>query len=163
MVFGFFAVGVLHDDSSASGPARRAAAFAFTALLLVAMLMFALAGRPGWRSWRSSLSSSRGDLVGPSSTTWVNQQITDSSVRATVISIDRSGGRGRPGRGGPVLGLVGNVWGIRAALAIGALVLAPALVLYGRAMRHGGKEPELEELPAPTAWRFALDVLRLDH
>jgi hypothetical protein len=43
------------------------------------------------------------------------------------------------------------VWGIRAALAGGAVVIAPALGLYARAMRHGGKEPELEELPATVA------------
>jgi DHA3 family tetracycline resistance protein-like MFS transporter len=55
--------------------------------------------------------------------------------------------------GGPILGLIGNVWGIRAALATGALAIAPALGLYARAMRHKGHEPELEELeelPAST-------------
>jgi MFS transporter, DHA3 family, tetracycline resistance protein len=53
--------------------------------------------------------------------------------------------------GGPVLGLIGNVWGIRTALAGGALAIGPALGLYARALRHGGREPELEELPAATA------------
>jgi hypothetical protein len=47
-----------------------------------------------------------------------------------------------------VLGAIGNVWGIRAALATGSLVIAPALWLYGRAIAHDGREPELEELPA---------------
>ena len=51
--------------------------------------------------------------------------------------------------GGPVLGVIGNAWGIRAALTTGALVLTPALGLYARALRHGGKEPELEQLPQP--------------
>ena len=56
--------------------------------------------------------------------------------------------------GGPVLGVIGNAFGIRAALVAASLVLTPALGLYARAMRHGGKEPELDELPA-------LDALRL--
>jgi hypothetical protein len=47
-----------------------------------------------------------------------------------------------------VLGAIGNVWGIRAALTVGALVIAPVLWLYGRAIAHQGREPELEELPA---------------
>ena len=72
-------------------------------------------------------------------------------MRATVFSIaGQADAIGQAG-GGPVLGLIGNVWGIRAALAASALVIAPALALYGRAMRHGGKEPELEELPAPAS------------
>ena len=40
---------------------------------------------------------------------------------------------------------------LRAAHTAGALVLAPALGLYGRAIAHQGREPELEELPATTA------------
>jgi len=47
-----------------------------------------------------------------------------------------------------VLGVVGNVFGIRAALSAGALLIAPALGLYGRAIAHHGREPELAELPA---------------
>jgi hypothetical protein len=33
----------------------------------------------------------------------------------------------------------------------GALLLAPALALYARAIEHGGRQPELEELPAGAA------------
>jgi hypothetical protein len=47
---------------------------------------------------------------------------------------------------GPVLGAVGNLWGIRAALALGALGIGPAAALYARAMAHEGREPELEGL-----------------
>jgi hypothetical protein len=50
-----------------------------------------------------------------------------------------------------VLGAIGNVWGIRAALATGALAIGPALGLYARAIAHHGREPELEELPLPAA------------
>jgi hypothetical protein len=38
-----------------------------------------------------------------------------------------------------VLGAIGNVWGIRAALAAGATALAPAAALYARAIRKHGE------------------------
>jgi hypothetical protein len=47
-----------------------------------------------------------------------------------------------------VLGVIGNVFGIPAALVAGALTTLPAAALYGRALRHGGLEPELGRLPA---------------
>ena len=89
-------------------------------------------------------------VVAPLWSIWLNQQITDSSVRATVLSITGQADAVGQAAGGPVLGAIGNVWGIRAALATGALVLTPALGLYARALRHGGAEPELETLPAPA-------------
>jgi DHA3 family tetracycline resistance protein-like MFS transporter len=101
--------------------------FAFVFLELVAMLVFA--------------------LTGPLFDTWLNSQITDSSVRATVISLTGQSNAIGQTAGGPVLGLVGNVWGIRAALVGGAAAIAPTLGLFGRAIAHQGREPELEQLP----------------
>ena len=122
--------------------------FAFTAMELVTMLMFALTGST-WVAITALLGVFFArDLAGPLYTTWLNEQITDSSVRATVLSISGQANAVGQAAGGPVLGAIGNVWGIRAALAGGAIVIAPALGLYARAIRHGGKEPELEELPA---------------
>ena len=48
------------------------------------------------------------------------------------------------------IGAVGNLVSLRAALLVGAAVLSPAVALYGRALRHGGDEPELEALPLPS-------------
>ena len=125
--------------------------FAFTAMELVTMLVFALTGSV-WVAIAALLGVFFArDLAGPLYTTWLNEQITDSSVRATVLSISGQANAIGQAAGGPVLGAIGNVWGIRAALAGGAIVIAPALGLYARAMRHGGKEPELEELPATVA------------
>jgi MFS family permease len=87
-------------------------------------------------------------LTYPLEMTWLNRQIDDSSVRATVISIvGQSDAIGQVG-GGPVLGIFGNAFGIRAALVAGAALLAPAIGIFGRAARHGGREPELDALPA---------------
>ncbi len=44
-----------------------------------------------------------------------------------------------------MVGLVGTFGGLRAALVVAGLILSPALLLYGRAVRHGGTEPELEK------------------
>ena len=91
------------------------------------------------------------ELLSPLWDIWVNQQITDSSVRATVNSISGQADAIGQAAGGPVLGLVGNRFGTGPALGLGALLLTPALALYARAIRHGGREPELEELPAGAA------------
>jgi MFS transporter, DHA3 family, tetracycline resistance protein len=125
--------------------------FGFTAIELVAMLVFALTGS----TW-VAIAGLLGvffcrNMQGPLYDTWLNEQITDSSVRATVISMTGQANAVGQAGGGPVLGAIGNVWGIRAALAGGALVIAPALGLYARAIAHHGREPELDELPLSAA------------
>jgi MFS transporter, DHA3 family, tetracycline resistance protein len=124
--------------------------FMLTAVLAAGWMVFALAGNLALAVGALLVAGLARSLVGPLYMTWLNQQITDSSVRATVISISGQADAIGQTAGGPVLGLIGNVFGIRAALVAAAFVLTPALALYGRAMRHGGKEPELEQLPAPT-------------
>jgi MFS transporter, DHA3 family, tetracycline resistance protein len=122
--------------------------FGFTAIELVAMLFFALTGST-WLAIAALLGVFFcRNMQGPLYDTWLNEQITDSSVRATVISLTGQANAIGQAGGGPVLGGIGNVWGIRAALAVGAAAIAPALALYARAIAHHGREPELEELPA---------------
>jgi DHA3 family tetracycline resistance protein-like MFS transporter len=109
----------------------------------VAELVFAFAG--GFALAAAALLAvfvARG-LANPLYLTWLNQQISDSSVRATVISISGQANAVGQAAGGPLLGAVGNVFGIPAALAGGALLLLPALAVYARALRYGGVEPEL--------------------
>jgi DHA3 family tetracycline resistance protein-like MFS transporter len=118
---------------------------------LVAMLVFALA----WSPWAAIVAVLgvflARSLASPLYTIWLNDQVTDSSVRATVFSITGQGDAIGQAAGGPVLGVIGNVWGIRAALAAGAFAIVPALGLFGRAIGHQGAEPELQELPQPMA------------
>jgi DHA3 family tetracycline resistance protein-like MFS transporter len=90
-------------------------------------------------------------LAMPLFTSWLNQSIENSSVRATVMSITSQADAVGQWTGGPAIGAIGNAFGIRAALVTGAFFLSPAVALYGRALRHGGREPELEgvaEAPA---------------
>jgi predicted MFS family arabinose efflux permease len=149
MVLGFVAIGRMIKRVERGG--RKAVThflFAFTLMEMAAMLVFALSGS-AWLAIAALLGVFFArDLAGPLYTTWLNEQITDSSVRATVLSISgQANAIGQTG-GGPVLGVIGNVWGIRTALASGACVIAPALGLYGRAIARQGREPELEELAA---------------
>jgi DHA3 family tetracycline resistance protein-like MFS transporter len=117
---------------------------------LTAMLMFALAWSP-WAAVAGLLGVFLARaLANPLYTIWLNAQVTDSRVRATVFSISGQGDAIGQAAGGPVLGVIGNVWGIRAALAAGALAIVPALGLFGRAIAHHGAEPEFEELPQPV-------------
>ena len=151
MLFGFFAVGRLQKRFERTGTTGLAKLlFGFTGSMVVAQLVFALTGMAMVAVVSLiSIYLVRG-LVYPLWSTWVNQQVTDSSVRATVLSITGQADAIGQATGGPVLGVIGNVWGIRAALTTGALVLTPALGLYARALRHGGQEPELGALPAPA-------------
>jgi DHA3 family tetracycline resistance protein-like MFS transporter len=151
MVFAFFAVGALRKRFERTGTAHIAQLLlGLTGLVILAQLAFALT-----RSAAIAIAALLAVfltrmVVGPLWSIWLNQQITDSSVRATVLSITGQADAVGQAAGGPVLGAIGNVWGIRAALATGALILTPALGLYARALRHGGGEPELETLPAPA-------------
>jgi DHA3 family tetracycline resistance protein-like MFS transporter len=151
MLFAFFAVGALRKRFERTGTASVARLlFGATALVILAQLVFALTSTAAVAIVSLLAVFLIRLLAVPLWSIWLNQQITDSSVRATVFSITGQADAVGQAAGGPVLGAIGNVWGIRAALTTGALVLTPALGLYGRALRHGGTEPELEELPVPA-------------
>jgi MFS family permease len=87
-------------------------------------------------------------LKDPLYVTWLNKNVEDSSVRATVNSIASQSDAIGEVSGGPFIGVVGTLASLRAALVTTGLLLAPAVALYVRALRHGGREPELEEAEA---------------
>lgn len=152
MAFAFFGAGVLMKRFEGADSRRLVRALlALTSLMMVAQIAFGLAGGVAFAYGSLLVYRVARTLTWPLEMTWLNQQITDSSVRATVISITGQSDAIGQAAGGPALGVIGNVWGIRAALVAGAAVIAPALGLYGRALRHGGREPELAELPQPAA------------
>jgi DHA3 family tetracycline resistance protein-like MFS transporter len=129
---------------SAARPARLAQALlALDALRVIALLAFAFAGSFALALvafWGARTARS---LAAPVYTTWVNANVEDSSIRATVLSMTNVFGSAGEWGGGPVLGVVGNVLGVRAALAGAALALVPAVGLYARAARRHGREPAL--------------------
>jgi len=134
-----------------AGPEKLARTlFRLDALLLLASLLFALAGA----LWLAMLASFTlflaRDLASPIFAAWLNRSVKESSVRATVLSITNQADAVGQWTGGPALGAVGSVFGIRAALVAGAACLLPALALYRRAIHHHGREPVLEQLPEPV-------------
>ncbi len=66
---------------------------------------------------------------------WINQHI-DANVRATVISFE--GQLNAVGQivGGPPVGYIGNLYSLRVALSLGALILAPIVPIYLRLLRR---------------------------
>jgi DHA3 family tetracycline resistance protein-like MFS transporter len=132
---------------SAMGPARMARSLLlFDALRIVGLLAFAFAGSFALAAvafWGARLARS---LASPIHSTWLNANVEDSTVRATVISMTNVFESAGEWGGGPALGWIGNVFGVRAALAGAALALLPTLGLYGRAIRHHGREPELRSV-----------------
>jgi DHA3 family tetracycline resistance protein-like MFS transporter len=149
MILAFFATGWLIKRFETGGrKVITSVLLALTVAEMLAMLAFGLTTS----AWLAIVGMNgvflARNLAWPLYTIWLNEQITHSSVRATVLSISGQADAIGQAAGGPVLGAIGNVWGIRAALTTGALVIAPALWLYGRAIAHEGREPELEELPA---------------
>jgi hypothetical protein len=113
------------------------------ALLTVCALAFAVAGS-WWLAAGAYLATAVvRDLTGPPFHAWLNGSITDSSLRATVLSLTSVASSAGEWGGGPALGLVGNRYGVRAALAVGAVLLLPTVGLFARAVRHHGVEPEL--------------------
>lgn len=113
------------------------------AATLVAALGFALAGA-FWVAAVAWLAVAWvRTLVVPATEVWLNRSLDDSSTRATVNSIASQADAVGQWTGGPGLGAVGSLVSIRAALAVGGFCLAPALALFGRAIRHHGREPEL--------------------
>jgi MFS transporter, DHA3 family, tetracycline resistance protein len=113
-------------------------------LLVASVVVFGLAGA-FWLALVAMLATNVARSIAmPLFMSWLNQSISDSSVRATVMSITNQADAVGQWTGGPAIGAIGNAFGIRAALVTGAFLLTPAVALYGRALRHGGRDPGLE-------------------
>ena len=133
LVLGYTAAGIMGrtmDVSNATVVARSL--FVLDALNAAGILAFALAGNFAFALctfWFASLVRRLGE---PLYLTWLNQGL-DPGVRATVISMGSQANALGQIAGGPVIGAVGTLAGIRAALALAGLILSPAVALYGRA------------------------------
>lgn len=143
-IFGLAASEVLkrrNPEALGSGtPARLLTICA--AIQVLTTVVFALAGNL-WLAFgmlwaRSALSA----ITGPVESAWMNRNL-DSSLRATVISMNgQANAIGQVG-GGPVLGWVGNTVSVRAALLCSAVVLSPIVALYQRTIPRD-QEPEMQ-------------------
>ena len=132
MLMAIAATGAMRRKSvSSSGRTLTRALFLLTGLLFSSLLVFALADwlllavTAFWLVYVSRV------LINPLYTAWVNQRL-DSRVRATVLSL--SGQVDALGQiaGGPLVGAVGSLFSVRAALTLSSLLLSPALLIYTR-------------------------------
>jgi hypothetical protein len=117
--------------------------FVLDVVLIAGTIAFGLAGALAVALGARWIVGIARSLAMPLYSTWLNQSIEDSRVRATVISITNQADAVGQWTGGPALGVVGTVFSIRAALVVAGLALSPALALYGRAIRRQSREPEL--------------------
>ena len=131
----------------ADNAALARALMLLTAIVAVAVVVFGLATGFAVALAAYMVARLARRITDPLYLTWLNRNIQDSSVRATVTSMVNQTGAAGEIAGGPGIGVVGTLVSLRAALVLTGAALAPAVALYARALRHGGKEPELEELP----------------
>jgi hypothetical protein len=82
-------------------------AFAFATSFAVALAAF----------WAARVIRS---IAAPVYSTWLNTNVDDSRVRATVLSMTNVFGSAGEWGGGPALGIVGNAFGIRVARSLRA-------------------------------------------
>jgi DHA3 family tetracycline resistance protein-like MFS transporter len=78
-----------------------------------------------------------GSLAWPLYGTWLVQQ-TGPTARATVLSLSSQTNALGQTVGGPIVGAVGSLFSLRAALVLAGVLLAPTLALYARTARHVG-------------------------
>ena len=103
---------------------------------MAGMLAFALAGNFAFALGTFWFATLVRGVAEPVYLTWINEGL-DPSVRATVISMSSHSEALGEASAGPVIGAVGNIFGVRPALTVTALILSPTLLLYARAMKDG--------------------------
>jgi MFS transporter, DHA3 family, tetracycline resistance protein len=122
-----------------------------TGLLVVCYLGFALVGNLALAVVASIGVRMFRNINSPLQTAWINQHV-DSRVRATVISISSQSDAIGQIAGGPVVGYVGVLATVRAALVVGGCILSPALVLYAQTLRRADPlAVAVEEAALPIA------------
>lgn len=101
---------------------------------VIALLAFALAPGFGWAAAALLVHGVLRGLYGPLFAAWLNQGLASGS-RATINSFAAQADALGQVSFGPLFGLAGNIWGVRAALALAAVVRLPTLGLLARAAR----------------------------
>src|SRR5260221_12256651 len=140
---------------TASHAAVTRVLFVIEALLVASLVTFGLA-----RSFALALAAFWAvgllrQVSDPLRIAWINQSVSP-RVRATVFSLAAQADAFGQIAGGPVVGWIGPVRSLRAALVTPGLVLSPALLLFARALGQGktesplGAEVEVAEAGQPA-------------
>jgi DHA3 family tetracycline resistance protein-like MFS transporter len=137
LVLSYLAAGVVARRLDVGRPAVAARLLlALDALTMAGMFAFALAGSFAFALGAFWFATLVRRVAEPVYLTWINEGL-DPGVRATVISMSSQSGALGEASAGPVIGAIGNLFGVRPALTVAALVLSPILLLYASAMQRG--------------------------
>jgi DHA3 family tetracycline resistance protein-like MFS transporter len=141
LVLSYLAAGIVARNLDVSSPAVAARLLlALDALTMAGMLAFALAGSFAFALGTFWFASLVRRVAEPVYLTWINEGL-EPGVRATVISMSSQSGALGEASAGPVIGAIGNIFGVRPALTVAAVILSPTLLLYARAMKRPGVDP----------------------
>ncbi len=80
---------------------------------------------------------------------WINRGIP-SQVRATVLSTYGQMDAIGQTLGGPAIGVVANMFGLRSAIVLAGVLLTPVLALYRRAYNQGSESQSIESFETST-------------
>jgi DHA3 family tetracycline resistance protein-like MFS transporter len=122
--------------------------FILNVLLLVSVVLFGLVGNFFLALalfWAATVCRK---AALPLYITWLTRS-SDPRMRATVISISGQADAIGQIAGGPIVGLIGNLVSLRAAIVTTGAILAPNVFFFARAMRHSKIAPAtgLENVP----------------
>ena len=127
LVLGICIMGAVAPRLTDLEPMRSLRALRFlTWLQFAGLLTFALAGYFYLAIAALFLTNLARGIAGSLFSAWINREI-ESSHRATVLSIVNQSDAVGQWIGGPAIGVVGTVVSLRAALAMGAAILLPAV------------------------------------
>ena len=148
LALSYLAAGVVARYFDVSSPAVAARLLlALDALTMAGTLAFALAGSFAFAIGAFWFATLVRRVAEPVYLTWINEGL-EPGVRATVISMSSQAGALGEASAGPVIGAIGNLFGVRPALTVASLVLSPTLLLYARAMGRGVLEPKAKDARA---------------
>lgn len=112
----------------------RYSLFYFTLAQIVFMIFFAVTSYFYLAIFCFWVLGIIGSITAPMYQAWLNQQL-ESKSRATVLSIMGQGNAVGQGLGGPFVGVIATRYYIRTALVLSAVLLLPAVVLYGKVIK----------------------------
>jgi hypothetical protein len=144
-LLGIAAAGIAHHMAS------RSEAFSLTgmlqalyALMVLSMTGFAISGNFLVAIFALLLFDTFRSVTFPLTDAWLNRQIS-SETRATVLSMTSQLDAFGQMLGGPLIGMIGRVFSVRAAILTAAGILSPVVGLFGRARRLDDSQPSLVE------------------